>query len=328
MNKWRKFADSKAFYLILSLIVTIWIYLSVSSPRMGNTRSSSETNNVAVSNKKATINMNLQVNVDSERYFVTGYPKQVAIKIEGPAALVTATKNTQNFTIYIDLRNLSVGKHRVAIKQDGLNRDLKYTIKPRYVDLDIEPRAERTYPIQASYNAHRIAPDYQVGNVVLNPQVVQVVGARSEIQRISQIVARANLPKAANKTYQQEVLLQAVDEQGHTLSVLLTPQTANLKIPISLPTKTVPVKFVQKGDSSKTYSFSSAVQKVQIAARKEVLNQIDELELPVDVSKLGDKKSVIIKITDLNSDIIEAKPKKLKVNLKDETDQNVANNGG
>ena len=43
-----------------------------------------------------------------------------------------------------------MGKHRVAIKQDGLNRDLKYTIKPRNVDLDIEPRAERTNPIQAS----------------------------------------------------------------------------------------------------------------------------------------------------------------------------------
>ncbi|MBA1435214.1 hypothetical protein EQ827_08175, partial [Lactobacillus bombi] len=113
MSKWRRFTNSKYFYMILSLAVSIWIYVSVSSPSIGSTRNAANSNNVAVAEKSTTVTMNLQVDVDTNSFFVTGYPKQVEVKIQGPAALVTATKNTQNFTVYIDLRQLQVGKHRV-----------------------------------------------------------------------------------------------------------------------------------------------------------------------------------------------------------------------
>ncbi|MBA1435316.1 hypothetical protein EQ827_08745 [Lactobacillus bombi] len=143
---------------------------------------------------------------------------------------------------------------------------MKYTIKPQYVDIDIEPRMEKVFPIQTAYNAGGVADGYQVGDISVNPQIVQVVGARSEVQKVNQIVARANLPKNSTTDFHQEVLLQALDAQGHTLSVLMTPQTTNVKIPISLPKKKVSLKFVQKGAADKTYTFFSEYKSVIICA--------------------------------------------------------------
>ncbi|AXX64750.1 hypothetical protein DS830_04370 [Bombilactobacillus bombi] len=333
MNKWRHFTNSKYFYMILSLAVAIWIYISVSAPGLGSTRSAANSNNVAVAEKSATITMNLQVNVDTNSFFVTGYPKQVEVKIQGPAALVTATKNTQNFTTYIDLRQLGVGKHRVRIRQNGLNRELKYTIKPHYVDIDIEPRMEKVFPIQTAYNSGGVAQGYEVGDVSVNPQIVQVVGARSEVQRVSQIVARANLPKNSTTDFHQEVLLQALDAQGHTLSVLMSPQTTNVKIPISLPKKKVPLRFTQTGASDKEYNLSSEVNEVTIFARKSVLDKTNEIVVPIDVTKLGKKNYEIITLNQIKSDIIDSNPRTIKVyarrgNSDNQVNSNVGEIGG
>ena len=329
MNKWRQFTNSKYFYMLLSLALAIWIYVSVSAPSIGSTRNATNSNNVAIAEKTATVNMSLQVDVDSNSFFVTGYPKQVAVKIQGPAALVTATKNTKNFTTYIDLRQLGIGKHRVRVRQNGLNRELKYSIKPEYVDIDIEPRMEKTFPIQTAYNSAGVAEGYQVGEISVRPQVVQVVGARSEVQKVSQIVARANLPKDSTTDFNREVLLQALDSQGHTLSVLLSPQTANVKIPISLPKKRVPVKFTQTGSSDKTYSFSSEISAVTIFARKSVLDKINELEIPIDVTKLDKKNYEIITLNQVKSDIIDSSPRTIKVYVHrgDESESNTTNSG-
>ncbi|NVY97086.1 hypothetical protein HU830_08125 [Lactobacillus sp. DCY120] len=319
MKYWRRFAESKYFYIVLSLGLAIWIYVSISSPLLNNTRDSANSNNVAVANKSATITMNLQVNANTQAYFITGYPKQVTVKVKGPAALVTATKNTQNFTTYIDLNRLGVGKHRVRVKQRGLNRDLTYQIKPSSLDIKIEPRLEETFPIQTNYDRKQIATGYQVHELKVNPQVVQVIGARSEVERVSQVVAQINVPKNTKTNFQQEVLLQALDIQGHTLSVLINPQTTNVKIPISLPNKTVNLKFVGKNTGNKNYTFNSNVDKVQVYAKRSVLEKLTELEVPVDVTKADKQKSQLITIKQINSGIIDSNPSTVKVIVKEDS---------
>ncbi|UQS81650.1 CdaR family protein [Bombilactobacillus folatiphilus] len=324
MKKWRKFVNSKYFYLTLSFLIALWIYWSVSLPSIGSTRSSTN-NSTMNANETATEQVKLQVNSDSENYFITGYPKQVKVKLEGPAALLTATKNTHNFTVYIDLHNLGVGHHRVLVRQNGLNHDLKYSIKPRYVDVDIEPKAQRVFPVQAEYDSKNVDSGYIAGDASVSPQVVQVVGARSEVQRISQVVARATLPKNTSSNFHQEVLLQALDVQGRTLSVVINPQTARVKVSVTVPSKKVAIKLIPKNNNyNKNYNLISDVKTVRIYARKKVLNQINELEIPVDVSKLDNKDSKVVTINQTKFDIIDSSPRTIKVYLKSDSDQSVS----
>ncbi|UQS83811.1 CdaR family protein [Bombilactobacillus thymidiniphilus] len=322
MKKWRKFANSKYFYILLSFLVTIWIYWSVSLPSIGSTRSGSAMGNTTNANRTTTLNMKLELNSDSKNYFITGYPKKVAVKLQGPEALVTATKNTRNFTTYLDLHNLGIGHHRVLVRQSGLNNNLKYSIKPRYVNVDIEPRSERIFPIQVKYNLKNIANGYQASEATVTPQVVHVVGARDEVQRIDQVVARAKLAKDTSTNFHQEVMLQALDDQGRTLSVLLSPQTVQVRIGVFVPSKKVNLKFVAKNANQNytNYSFTSDVKEVKIFAKQSVLDRIDHLEIPIDINKVGSKKSTVITINQVNSDIIDSSPRTIKVFIKNNND--------
>lgn len=322
MKQWRKFVDSKYFYIILSFLLAIWIFFSVSAPNMGSTRNSSTSNDSSIATKAANVSMNLQIDADTSNYFVTGYPKKVKVQLQGPAALVTATKNTQNFTTYVDLKNLGIGYHKIKIKQTGLNRELKYSIKPKYVDIDIEPKQVKTFPVQTSFNESAIAKGYEAGHTTVDHQVVQVTGAESEVQKISQVVAKVDLPKDTKSEFHQEVLLQALDSNGHTLSVIISPQTVDMKIPVALPSKKVSLKFEQKGNSDKHYAFSSDTSTVKIYAKKSVLNKIDQLNVPVNTDKLDKDNSTTISISSLNSDIIDSSPRLIKVTANPVDNQN------
>ena len=112
----KKFINSKYFYLLISLLIAIWLFLSVSSPNMTATRDtytqSKQTSDSAT--KTVTIkDVKLNVNIDTDRYYVTGYPQTVEVTIKGPSSLVTATQNTRNFNVYADLTNYGVGNYRI-----------------------------------------------------------------------------------------------------------------------------------------------------------------------------------------------------------------------
>ena len=79
------------FALLLSFYVT---------SEKGNTTRSGNSGTFGsslVSNKTITLETDLKLNVNSDKYFVSGYPDVVKVKISGPSALVIAAKNTQNF---------------------------------------------------------------------------------------------------------------------------------------------------------------------------------------------------------------------------------------
>lgn len=101
-----------------------------------------------MANKTQTLKIPLEVESNSEKYVVTGFPQYVKIKITGPSALVTTTANTQNFKVYADLTKLGTGKHEVRLKASGLNKELSYTITPAKIKVNIQSRNTATVPVE------------------------------------------------------------------------------------------------------------------------------------------------------------------------------------
>ena len=85
--------------------------------------------------------------MNSTKYFVTGYPENIKVTIEGPSALVTTTANTQNFKVYANLSKLAVGRHSVKVEVDGLNKELSYGLSQKYIHVNIQPRTTATYKV-------------------------------------------------------------------------------------------------------------------------------------------------------------------------------------
>ncbi|MFD1472941.1 CdaR family protein [Companilactobacillus mishanensis] len=314
----KKIVNSNYFYAFISLCAALWLFISVSSPGVGSTRDSNQSSQ-STATTKATMTVPLTIQANTDSYYITGYPSTVKITIEGPSALVTATKNTQNFSLYLDLKKYLPGKHKVRIQQNGLNSELTYTIKPKYVNVNIQKRQSKSFPVNVSYSKSSLASGYEASKPSVSPDTVRVTGSAADIKKIDKLVVKPILPKGIKNTFDQEVLVQALDKKGKTLNVTLEPQTVHVKIPISLPSKKVSINFTQKGSSPSgmSYSFDGDIDSVTVYGTQGQLDKIgNSIELPVDVTGITDETKRNINIADaLRGQITSSDPQMVIVSI-------------
>lgn len=220
---------------IASLILAIFLFVYVNGSKEGflrqNTRNGQ--NSALMSNKSVTIKVPLQLKTNNQKYVISGYPQYVRVKVSGPSALATTTSNTQNFKVYADLTGLDIGHHTVKLKQSGLNSELRYSIDPATINVNIQPRAMATKAVQVRLSSRNVNGNYHVGTPRLSMTHVQISGARDEVRKVARVVAYVNVPKNANSDLHRQVTLQALDKNGHILNVIISPNYVSVTVPIS-----------------------------------------------------------------------------------------------
>ncbi|GHV96856.1 hypothetical protein lacNasYZ03_00600 [Lactobacillus nasalidis] len=279
-----KLIEQKWFYKILSLLLAIILVAFVDNTQVST---SNQTKVQQTANIEQSLKMALQVSVDADKYYVTGYPSKVKVTLEGPNALVTSAVNTQNFRVYIDLTKFGVGTHRVPIKVSGLPSQVSYKLSQKSVKVDIQKRKSRTLPVQIGYNKNAVAQGYDIGTPKVSPETVEVTGALSEVKAVDHVQAQLAVPNGSTKTVRRNVLLAAYDAKGRQLNVVISPATAQVTLPVSVSKKTVKLKLnASHGSSKKVYSLTAKEEKVTLYGKKESLKKISSLTLNVDLSEI------------------------------------------
>lgn len=237
MGKNNGFYSHKWVMRLASLVLAILLFAYVNGSKNGflrqNTRNNNSESSALMSDKSVTLKMPLDITVDNSKYVVTGYPQYVKVRLNGPSALVTTTSNTQNFKVYADLSKLGPGKHRVPIKTSGLNSELKATVAPRNITVQIQPRRTVNVKVSVRLNARNLDDGYQAGRPRADIDSVQVTGAQDEVRRVNRVVAYVVVPRDAKGNFQRQVTLQALDRNGQILNVVIWPATTNVTVPIS-----------------------------------------------------------------------------------------------
>lgn len=136
----KDFWDKRWVIRIISLLFAILLVVYIDSTQTGFVTQGESKKTRQTANETQTISVPLQVSVNTDKYYVVGYPEKVKITLEGSNALVTSTVNTQSFRAYIDLTHKKIGKQTVKVEVTGLNSQLSYTINPATVNVDIERR--------------------------------------------------------------------------------------------------------------------------------------------------------------------------------------------
>lgn len=236
-----------------SLVLALFMFFYVNGSFLRQTTRQGN-QSALMSDKSQTIKVPLQVSIDSKHYVVTGYPQYVKIKLTGPSALVTTTVNTQNFKVYADLSDLGTGQHRVKLKVSGLNSELTSSIDPETITVNIQSKKTITAPVSVQLSSKTVADGYEVGTAKSSMANVQVSGARSEVAKVAKVVAFVNVPHTATATatFTRQVTLQAVDKNGQTLNVVVTPDTLSVTVPITS------TKSSSSSDSDSTSGSSSS----------------------------------------------------------------------
>ncbi len=312
---WRK----PWFIKLVSLLIAVLLVIYVNDTQGGFWAQGQSNRTKQTVNKTQTISVPLQVSVDTDQYYVVGYPEKVNITLEGSTALVTSTINTQNFRAYIDLTKQSIGKHEVKVHVNGISRQLSYSINPKTVRVNIQKRKSTTMPIQIEYNKSALAHGYVIGHPSVYPQQVEVTGARSEVEQIDQIVAKVVLPNEIEHTYERQVSLIAQDHQGRQLNVVIEPATAKVTVPVSLARKKVRLKLKPEHENKgKIYSLTAKSEYVNIYGTEKDLEKVKSLLVPVDLSNIGaaTTKTVTLK---LPAGVVKAEPNQIDVDIRVES---------
>lgn len=312
---WRK----SWFIRLVSLLIAILLVIYVNDNQGGFSTPGQANRTKQTANKTQTIKVPLQVSVDTDKYYVVGYPEKVSITLEGSTALVTSTINTQNFRAYIDLTKQSIGSHEVKVHVNGISRQISYTVNPKVVHVNIQKRKSTTMPVQMEYNKSAVAHGYTLGHASVYPQQVEVTGARSEVEQIDQIIAKVVLPNEINHTYERQVSLIAQDHKGRQLNVVIEPATAKVTIPISVAKKNVKVKLKpQHEKTDKIYSLTTKTNYVTIYGAEKNLEKIKKLIVPIDLRNVAASTLKTVSL-DLPSGIVKASPSQIRVDIKVES---------
>ena len=148
-----------------------------------------------------------------------------------------------------------------------------------------------TKQVKVTVDAEGIpAEGYSVGECIARPNVIEVTGGGSVIDRISSVRVTLNV-NGASQNFSKMLEPTAYDKRGNrvissTLSFSDTQVRVKAKL---LQNKTIPVKAQIIGKPAKGYQYVGVdclPEKIEIAGSERVLADISELVIPVDISGL------------------------------------------
>jgi YbbR domain-containing protein len=241
----------------------------------------------------------VQVYYDNENLVVTGVPETVNITIEGPINLVQTTKMLKDFSLIVDLRTLTMGRHQVSIQSENISEKLDVRIDPAMVNVLIEEKITETFKVEPEFNKRLLAEDFQVANIDVVPSTIEVTGAKSIIESISFVKATVVGENGIRESFEQQAKIRVLDRDLNKLDVSIVPETVTVKVEVVENSKEVPIVLKLTGtppDNVTIDSVASASEKMTIFGPSKVLDTIDAVTVDVDVTKVKESQTMEVNI--------------------------------
>lgn len=241
----------------------------------------------------------VEVYYDDENLVVTGVPETVKVTIEGPISVVQTTKLLKDFTVFVDLRTLTMGQHHVRIKHENISEKLKVRIDPSLIDVIIEEKITKTLPVEPEMNTRLLAEDFTVVNMVVEPSTIEITGAKSVIEAISFVKATVASGEGINKSFEHEADVRILDRDLNKLNVEIAPEKVIVKVDVVENNKEVPIVLKTKGTPAEGVVIESLVSEqamMKIFGSRKVLDEIEEFVVEVDISKVTESSKVEVDV--------------------------------
>lgn len=147
---------------------------------------------------------------------------------------------TSSYRVFINLRGLGPGKHRnVPIQVEGLPINVRKEIYPSTIDIELEKKVKKEVPVQVDLIGS-VADGYQVEPTLLKPDKVLVKGTESMLSKVTVVKAAVNI-SGAKDSVQKLVKLDVYGPEGPVGGVEISPETAEVTVPVQPLSKKVPL---------------------------------------------------------------------------------------
>lgn len=306
-----KFMDSPWFLRLTALFLAIMLFLSVKAEDQSSRNTIGDVFDLMQ-------DVPVEVYYDTENLVVTGVPDMVNMTIEGPAQIVQTTKLLKDFTLKLDLQNLTLGEHSVRIQAENLSDKLDVRLDPSTVNINIEEKVTQSFRVDPEMNTRLLAEGYEVKSMGVQPSSINVTGAKSVVDAISFVKVSITNDGSLNKSFEQKSRVRVLDRDLNKLSVELDPEEVTVKVDIQEYSREIPLKLQQKGQSPDGITIESAVpdvQSIRIYGPKSIVDAIKEIPVELDIDKIDKSGKVEVDVKNPEG-ITKVTPAKLKIQVK------------
>ncbi|MFJ6209209.1 YbbR-like domain-containing protein [Lysinibacillus sp. NPDC092081] len=283
-----KMMDSPWVLRIVALFLALLLFFSV--------RTELSPTNKTITSEQTEVIRDVPVDVfyDDKNLIVTGIPKTVDVTIKGPMPLVIQTKATKDFSVFVDLSKLLIGKHNVKLQYENISDKLQVTLDPATVNVNIEEKVTQEFRVDPEMSNRLIEEGYIVNGMTANPATVYVTGAKSAIESISYVKATVTGEQGLKEPFSQVAAVKVLDRDLNKLDVTIEPGTVKVQVDIGAYSRELPVVLKEIGKAANGITVNQLTlspAKVRVYGRKSIIDALAAIPLEVDLSKITESKT-------------------------------------
>lgn len=287
-RKFEKILSTKNSLLIITLVLSIAIFIAVDSKTIAMSETSAE----------MLYNQPVEVQYNEEAYVLQGVPKTVDITLIGRSYDLYLAKQISVHEVTLDLSGLKPGVHEVALKYKRALDTINYKLDPSVVTVTIYPKESEAKTVNVDLlNTDNLDSKLVIAKTEIDRDEVIIKGSEDVISKVATVKALIDVnnfiePKVGELEL-RDVTLIAYDQSGNVMNVEIVPAKINATITITSPQKTVPIRFIPNGTLSfgkAISSINSPIDKVTIYGDEAILQGITYIDTAFDVNGLKENK--------------------------------------
>lgn len=272
--------------MLISLVFSLILFFNVNSQNFSRLISSE------INYEESIQNVPINVLYDSDDYFVHGFSSNVSVKLSGANRIQLNKEidpDTRNFSVVADLTNLSSGTHEVRLKAKNLSSSLFATIEPEKISVTIEKKVKKQFAVTPILSSTTDNNKLKVGEMSTQPEKVEITTGENTMKEIERVVASVDSSKLTVDQDSIQAPIQALNASGEALPIQAEPQNVTVNFEIQTPSKEVSLYPIQEGELPSTVEnvkIDLNRTKATITGVQSVIDQIDSIGIPVDVSQI------------------------------------------
>ncbi len=288
-KKFEKWLSSSNVLLFVSLFIAFIFFVAVDQKIIQYSENSAE----------VLKNQSIDVIYNEEAYVVEGIPESVDITLIGSRADLYFAKQSPSQGVTVDLTGLKPGNHKIDLVYNQALPSIEYNVNPSSVTVSIYPKISETRTLTIDIlNQDKLDSKLIINDVSVESDQIVIKGAEKDVSRVASVKALLDVEDIVNHkvgtTTVKDVTLKAYDNNGEIVDVEIVPETIDVTVEITSPSKTVPITIVPVGDVSFGLAISSietSESQVTIYGTDEALKDLTSVSVEVDVSDLKEDKT-------------------------------------
>lgn len=303
-----RFLFSRKYDKIISLLLAGALYMTLNFSNAGL---------VALDSTATLKNHSVSINADLDVYEVTGFDENVDVILTGKSGDVNAAKTQSNTKVVLDLSGLQTGEHTVKYTPVNFSNRVSVTTKPESATIRIRKKETTKFTISHDYlNTNKMDERFYPGEPQFESTEVLVRASAKTTESIAYVKALIDV-KGATEDFVTEAPLYAYNSEGEKIEVDLIPKIVKVTVPITSPSKTVPLVVVPQGKIDGDKSIETIISdhsSIELFGNQATLDATEEIKLNVDVSDVKDNVKILQNIV-LPSGIRQSSVSKVNLDI-------------